>query len=205
MNAPLSRVYRLARNRCVLRRADGVEQHYYSPLEGGYVCEAFAGRFGTAGEQVCYGLATYTWSSGQACVEPLHRGEDECLATLIRREARSAAGRRLLEERIAVEREAREEESRARTAREEHARANFWSDASYDNGYGRVLVSVDNIVRSTERRVCVRLRVSENFGAQGGYARSWGVRPERRSFIFWCDTDAPPAVRYVKDWLSEHS
>ncbi len=197
MSAPLSRVYRLANNRCMLRRADGVEQHYYSPLEGGYVCEAFAGRFGTLGEQVCYGLAT----TGSA----LHRGEGECLATLIRREARSEAGRRNLEERIAVEREAREEEARARTAREEHARANFWSHASYDNGYGRVLVSVDSVVRSTKRRVCVRLRVSESFGSQSGYARSWGVRPERRSFLYWCDTDAPPAVRYVREWRAENS
>lgn len=92
--SPLFRVYRVTRNRCVLCRADGVEHHYWSPLDGGYVREVTDSRPGTLGAQVCYGLAT-TGST-------LHRGEDECLATLIRREARSAAGRRNLEERIEI-------------------------------------------------------------------------------------------------------
>lgn len=92
--SPLFCVYRVTRNRCVLRRADGVEHHYWSPLDGGYVREVTDSRPGTLGAQVCYGLAT-TGST-------LHRGEDECLATLIRREARSAAGRRNLAERIEV-------------------------------------------------------------------------------------------------------
>ena len=92
--SPLFHVYRVTRNRCVLRRADGVEHHYWSPLDGGYVREVTESRPGTLGAQVCYGLA----STGST----LHRSEDECLATIIRREARSAAGRRSLEERIVV-------------------------------------------------------------------------------------------------------
>ena len=86
MNTPLFHVYRVTRNRCVLRRADGVEHAYWSPLDGGYVYEVTDARPGTLGAQVCYGLA----GSGST----LRRDEGDCLATLIRREARTAAGRR---------------------------------------------------------------------------------------------------------------
>jgi hypothetical protein len=84
--SPLFHVYRVTRNRCVLRRADGVEHTYWSPLDGGYVYEVTDARPGTLGAQVCYGLA----GSGST----LRCDEGDCLATLIRREARTAAGRR---------------------------------------------------------------------------------------------------------------
>lgn len=81
---------------------------------------------------------------------------------------------------------------------------NLWQRASYNNGYGTVTVSVANVVRSTERRLCVRLRMSEDFGSQRGYARSWRVRPENRTVLYWCDADVPsPAARFVRELLSE--
>jgi hypothetical protein len=92
MPTPLYRVHRVTRNRCVLRRADGVEHTYWSPLDGGYVYEVTDARPGTLGAQVCYGLA----GSGST----LRCDEGDCLATLIRREARTAAGRRNIAERM---------------------------------------------------------------------------------------------------------
>ena len=81
---------------------------------------------------------------------------------------------------------------------------NLWQSASYRNGYGTVRVSVANVVRSTDRRLCVRLRISEDFGSQRGYARSWGVRPEHRTVLYWCDADVPsPASRFVRELLDE--
>ena len=92
MPTPLYRVFRVYRNKCVLRRADGVEHTYWSPLDGGYVYEVTDARPGTLGAQVCYGLA----GSGST----LRRDEGDCLATLIRREARTAAGRRSIAARM---------------------------------------------------------------------------------------------------------
>jgi hypothetical protein len=81
----------------------------------------------------------------------------------------------------------------------------FWATSSYRDAYGTTTVWPLNIVRDTGRRVCVRLMVSEDFGAQSGYARSWRVRPERRTLLFWCDSSVKsPAARYVRVLREEY-
>ena len=80
----------------------------------------------------------------------------------------------------------------------------FWSCATYRTPYGTTTVDPLNIVRDTGRRICLRMEVREDFGSQRGYARSWGVRPERRTFLYWVDaTCRSPAAQVVREWREE--
>lgn len=73
----------------------------------------------------------------------------------------------------------------------------FWDEAQYRSFEGVTVVTPLNIVRQTPKRICLRLRVSESFD-NPAIARSWRVRPQNSTVLFWCDAGVQaPAKEYI--------
>jgi hypothetical protein len=81
------------------------------------------------------------------------------------------------------------------------AQAQFWATASYANGVGDTFVQPLHVVRSTPRKVCVRMRTWEVLPR---WMRGSGP-PESRTFLLWVDAAVTsPAAHYVRDWEADH-
>ena len=90
--APLYRVTAHGDNEATLKLRGDVVISYWRPLGGGYVREVSGRQPGTSGLQVCRGLAHMG--------STLYCAEHQNLARMIRREARTTAGRAILEDRV---------------------------------------------------------------------------------------------------------